>query len=393
MRGVKAKEARRAEQERTGKTAKELKKSPKSTSQDVFLIALVSCIAIAIVAAVAYSIYHDKNTAPAFAFSAGIAENGYWEDTVATDYVELFPYQSLTIPSEIREVPEAELQAEIKNEIGAHNPPTKQVTDRAIVNGDNVNIDYVGSVDGVPFESGSTEGAGTDVTAGSANYIDDFLTQIIGHRPGETFNVEVTFPRDYGKEELNGKDAVFVTTINYITEDDLTDEFVAEALSEEHGWTTIAEMETEIRNNLQKARVDNYLRDYLATEATVNATPETVAAYQEKLIAYQEKSMLDYYLEQADSSEMELDEFLQTYAGVESKDELVAQNRESVEKDMKRTLVVQAIAEDADITVSDEDLSSYLPGYSAYMDQFGKPWITQYVLGLKVIAYLTENAN
>ena len=94
---------------------------------------------------------------------------------------------------------------------------TVKITDRAIEDGDKVNIDYVGSVDGVEFEGGNTNGAGTEVTAGGTDYIDDFLTQIIGHMPGETFDVNVTFPDEYpNNPDLAGKDAVFVTTINYI---------------------------------------------------------------------------------------------------------------------------------------------------------------------------------
>ena len=394
MRGSKVKEARRAEYERTGKNPKELKKTKKSTSQDVFLIVLVSFIAVAIVAVLTVNVVNSKKGDGSFAFSEGIAENGFWEDTTALDYVELFDYRQLTIPREISEVPDADFNTEIGHVVGGHNPETKQVTDRAIVDGDNVNISYIGSVDGVPFEGGSTGDGGADVTAGSTNYIDDFLTQIIGHRPGETFDVEVTFPEDYGVEELNGKDAVFVTTVNYITEYDLTDNFVAEELSAEHGWTTVSEMETNLRENIQKTRIDNYLRDYLANEVTVETTPDVVAAYQEKLVEYQVKTMMDYYQEQADNEEMELDnEYFQTHVGVSGKDEMLEQIRDSIESEMRRSLVIQAIAEDAGITVSDEDLENYSPGYSAYEEQFGKPWITQYVLGMKVLDYIVENAD
>ena len=392
MSGRKAKEARRAEMEKTGKNPKELKKAKKTASQDIFLIALVCCIAIALVAVLVVNIVNGNKGPGTFAYSEGIAEDGFWEDTTALDYVELFDYQSFSIPSEIHAVPDAEVKSEIESIVADHNPVMKQVTDRAIVDGDNVNIDYIGRVDGVPFDNGSTEGAGTDVTAGSANYIDDFLTQIIGHRPGETFDVEVTFPEDYGAEELNGKDAVFETTINYISEYDITDSYVAENLTEEHGWTTVREMEAGVREDMQKTRVENYIRDYMGTEVALSSTPDEVAAYRDKLITFQEKSMLEYYEQQAASNEMELDDFLQIYAGVSDKDEMLEQNRTSITAEITRSMVVQAIAEDAEITVSDEDKDNYLPDYASYEDQFGKPWLTQYVLGLKVLNYIYENA-
>ena len=85
-----------------------------------------------------------------------------------------------------------------------------------IEDGDTVNIDYVGSIDGVEFEGGNTKGNGADLVIGSHTYIDDFEEQLIGHHPGDSVDVTVTFPEDYGKDELNGKEALFKVTINGI---------------------------------------------------------------------------------------------------------------------------------------------------------------------------------
>lgn len=97
---------------------------------------------------------------------------------------------------------------------------TAYLTDSSLTveDGDTVNIDYVGSIDGVEFSGGNTQGYGADLTIGSGSYIDDFEEQLIGYHPGDTVEVVVTFPEDYGNEELNGKEAVFVTTINGIYE-------------------------------------------------------------------------------------------------------------------------------------------------------------------------------
>lgn len=91
-------------------------------------------------------------------------------------------------------------------------------TSLTIEDGDTVNIDYVGSIDGVEFEGGSTNGAGTDLTIGSGLYIDDFEEQLIGAHPGDSLEVNVTFPDDYQQEDLQGKDALFQVTINGIYE-------------------------------------------------------------------------------------------------------------------------------------------------------------------------------
>ena len=89
-------------------------------------------------------------------------------------------------------------------------------TSLTVADGDTVNIDYVGTVGGVEFDGGSTNGAGTDLVIGSGSYIDDFEDQLIGAHPGDEVQVEVTFPDDYGSQDLAGKDAVFAVTINGI---------------------------------------------------------------------------------------------------------------------------------------------------------------------------------
>ena len=85
-----------------------------------------------------------------------------------------------------------------------------------VEDGDTVNIDYVGSIDGVEFSGGNTQGMGTDLVIGSGRYIDDFEEQLIGAHPGDHVTVTVTFPENYGKEDLNGKEAVFEVTVNGI---------------------------------------------------------------------------------------------------------------------------------------------------------------------------------
>lgn len=91
-------------------------------------------------------------------------------------------------------------------------------TSLTVENGDTVNIDYVGSIDGVEFDGGNTQGMGADLVIGSGSYIDDFEEQLIGSHPGDQVDVYVTFPEDYGVEDLNGKEALFQVTVNGIYE-------------------------------------------------------------------------------------------------------------------------------------------------------------------------------
>ena len=92
---------------------------------------------------------------------------------------------------------------------------TLNTTEGTVVQkGDTVNIDYTGYLNGKAFDGGSTNGAGTDLTLGSGTYIDGFEDQVEGHKVGETFDIQVTFPEDYGVSDLNGQEVTFTVTIN-----------------------------------------------------------------------------------------------------------------------------------------------------------------------------------
>jgi trigger factor len=84
--------------------------------------------------------------------------------------------------------------------------------------GDTVNIDYTGYLDGEAFSGGSTNGAGADLELGSGTYIDGFEEQVEGHSVGETFDINVTFPDDYSATDLAGKEVTFNITINGVYE-------------------------------------------------------------------------------------------------------------------------------------------------------------------------------
>ena len=152
-----------------------------------------------------------------FSFSQAYDDNGYLKDVTALDYVTLpDDYADITIDADLGQVTDEDISNYIDQNVLSNYATDEKVTDRAAADGDTVNIDYVGSVDGVEFDGGNTQGNGADLTLGSHSYIDDFEDQIVGHMPGESFDVTVTFPEDYGNEDLNGKEAVFKTTLNYI---------------------------------------------------------------------------------------------------------------------------------------------------------------------------------
>lgn len=152
-------------------------------------------------------------------YSSGLDDYGYIVGVSAKACLEKDPVLSdITVKrSEVSEQAEATVKTKILDVILSTFP--EKITDRSVEAGDQVRIAYTGRIDGVAFQGGTTSEEGTTVTAGTSDYIDDFLTQIIGHMPGETIDVVVTFPDSYPQNpDLQGKEAVFETTILYIEE-------------------------------------------------------------------------------------------------------------------------------------------------------------------------------
>lgn len=337
-------------------------------------------------------------------YSEGIDDNGFYKDIVASDYVTLpDSYDKISVEASNYEVSDDDVMSEIKENYLANVSTTESyVTDREVKDGDTVNIDYVGSVDGVEFTGGTTNGSGTDVTIGTTQYIDDFLDQLVGHKPGETINVEVTFPDGYSDStdadgntmELANKDAVFVTKINYIIETndvEITDDLVKENLSESYGWNTVDEMKAGVKAKMENSNKQTYVQDWFSKNITVDNLPDAV-------LTVQERNMINYYTSYANNYGVTLDSFLSSYVGVDDVDTLKENQKESNTASAKYFLALQAVAEKQNISVSEDDIKAYFlenmstEDYSTYEDNYGLPYIKMVVLENKVLNWLTDNA-
>ncbi|MGI6315317.1 MAG: FKBP-type peptidyl-prolyl cis-trans isomerase [Christensenellales bacterium] len=355
-------------------------------------VALVLAALLPLIIVTALQTASKKDTAAGFDYSYAVEDNGFFTGIIAGDYVELCDYEGIVIPEDVHTVKEEDINAQVAGYLSAYTGE-EQVTDRAVRDGDTLNIDYVGSVDGVEFEGGSTGGAGTTVTIGETNYIDDFLAQLIGHMPGETFPIEVTFPEDYGNEELSGKDAVFEIAIHYISESKapaLTDAFVEENFAE-YGWSTVAGMRQGIEEDLRSAAVAAYLREYVTEHTVVKSLPEALVQYQRDLMAADYHEYAGYY-------GMETDAFISYYMAYDSLEALLDNYQEENSKAAVQALVYQAIAEAAGLEVTEEALAVYFmedfgdSDYTSYAEDFGIGYLRYTLLPRVVEEYLTAHA-
>ena len=137
------------------------------------------------------------------------------------------PTEEAAETEEVTETPEADATETPEVTEAADTTTTPEATEApsystdtslTVKDGDTVNIDYVGKIDGTAFDGGSTNGQGTDLEIGSGSYIDDFEDQLVGAHPGDEVEVTVTYPDDYGAADLAGKEAVFDVTVNGIYE-------------------------------------------------------------------------------------------------------------------------------------------------------------------------------
>ena len=323
-------------------------------------------------------------------FSKGLDEEGNLEDMSATECVTLPDYKNAVFQKAEVEVTDEEVNEQIKS-ITASFATTNQVKDREVKDGDTVNIDYVGSIDGVEFEGGSTGGNGTDVTIGVTSYIDDFLEQLIGHKPGETIDVKVTFPDEYPQNtDLQGKDAVFVTTINYISEKvdpEITDEFVQKNLKESFGYESVEDMNTKVKESLEKNKAYSVVWKWLLDKSEFSEIPESlVTGHMDIYEAYMNKTAYNYGMTLAD--------YLSA-TGVGSVEEMRENYRANAEQTAKQYIITQVISDKENITVTDDEIKDFFGEDQAatYSDFYGKGYIRFNLKMSKITEVIMETAT
>jgi trigger factor len=315
-------------------------------------------------------------------------ENGFIANVTAKDYAGVFDYKNIKIPKDKHLVTEEMLTAEINSMIESFTDAVP-VYDRAVKDGDSVNIDFVGTIDGVPFEGGDTQGNGYNVIAGSSDFIGEFLTKIIGLSPGDSIDITETFPNDYTKEDLRGKEAVFATTVNYINElPELTDSFVSEHLQADHGWKTVEEARAGLTEYLTEELVYNYITEQIYAYIDEKIDFENLPA---ELIEYYEQSMISYFTDMAVSYSMTLNDFLSSQVGVNSKEELIEYYKDFNRESAAYSLVMQAVAEDAGIQVTDADIDEYLLEYPESAEE-DRLFLKNALMNDKVTEMLTDGA-
>ena len=261
--------------------------------------------------------------------------------------VELGEYAGLTVTKEAKNVNEADVDAEVKRMQDRNGRLLTR--EGAAENGDTVDIDFEGFVDGKAFEGGKAEHY--SLVLGSGSFIPGFEDQVVGHSAGEEFDVNVKFPEEYGAAELAGKDATFKIKLHEVKYKELPalDDDFAKDVSE---YDTLDELKDSIRNNIKtnldkqaEQKVENDLMDQVITNMKADIPDAMVDSRIDELVQDFEYRISQQGLKLADDLK---------YMGMNI-EQFRAQFKEQADKQVKMRLAMEAIVAKEGITASDEE--------------------------------------
>ena len=334
---------------------------------------IAAAILLVIVFAIGKQIYLSAiRTTSSADYSEGLTADGKINGVDAASVLNLVDFENISVPADEVKATAEEVDKEIESVLEQHKELS---TDESltIADGDVVNIDYVGTIDGVEFEGGNSNGAGYDLTIGSGSLIDDFEQQLIGHKPGEEITVEATFPEDYGDEAVDGKDAIFAVTIHGIQKTpELTDTFVAENLAETEEVSTAAEYRAKIEDKFYKEHLEDFLTNYIIENSSVTAYPKDYLKAVKAVTKHDDENMLSYYQQMFASSNMTAFENLWDLRDDSISDELKyeLELNPRAKEATKEHLVYQAIFEKAGLTL---DMEAH---YAELTESNGEDYVT-----------------
>lgn len=260
---------------------------------------------------------------------------------------QLGEYKGLEVPRPGAEVPDEIVDKEIDSL--RERTATLETVERAAQTGDFVVMDFLGSIDGTPFQGG--EGRDQMVELGSERLVPGFEEQLAGATAGDERTVEITFPDDYGADELAGKEAEFAVTVKEIKEKhlpELSDDFAVD-----QGFDTLDELRADIRDRAAEAeaeRIESEFREAVLDAAVAQATVEVPDALTEARSREMWEQMAHSLSHQGIQKEM----YLQISGKTE--DEVIEAGKEDAAVALRREAVLAAIAEAEGLSASDEEL-------------------------------------
>ena len=306
--------------------------------------------------------------------------------------VELGEYLGLSLdPIEVT-VTDVDVEMTIENTVKSRNL-YDELAEGTVENGDIANIDYEGKIDGVAFDGGTAQGY--DLEIGSGTFIPGFEEGLVGAQVGQTIDLDVTFPEEYGNADYAGKAAVFTVTVNGIKRMPAMDDELAKKLSDGE-FETMDEYKESVRKEIAGQMRDEeseLVEKIVAGCERIEIPSDLLDFYVEDNLKYAEQ-MYSYY-------GISLEDAVTGYYGM-SMEDYTQQVRQSVQESLEKQMVVEAVIEKEGITVDDEALAvgaqelAEKYGYGtgeALIEMAGEDSVRDRIAYDKALALIVENAN
>lgn len=357
-------------------------------------------ILVLIVAIIAGALIFDsaKKAEKELNYSIGLDATGKIKGVKAEKYVELADFNALNM-NKADYYPTAEEEQTYIDAIVESYPDLSDKKNVTVKEKDTVSVDYVGRIDGKEYEGGSTNGMGVRVTLGTLTYPEEFENGIIGHKTGETFDVSVPFAADFENADLAGKTVVYTITLNGIYEKaEFNDEFVKKNFG--NAVENAEDFLNKYRMSAAQDKFDEYVKEYAISESKVKSYPAGYLSKMKKFIkakdykqmettnsTYQNLYGKDAYKDVLDMRKMDKKEYRQ---------EVLKSAKEQADEN----LIMQALFEKFNLTVSDEDIKEVTSSfgfnedeYDQAVERFGEPYLYEQAMIKVVNNYLAENYN
>ena len=267
--------------------------------------------------------------------------------------INLGDYKSVKVEKEALDVNDEKVNAEIEIMRSNAGKLKEVADDEAAKDKDVTNINFEGFIDGEAFDGGKAEGF--DLTLGSKSFIDTFEDQIIGHKKGDEFDVNVTFPEEYHAENLKGKPAVFKVKVNSIKRKEEAE--LNEDLAKELGYDSVEDLKAKTKENLTKreeTRIENEYRGKVVDAVVDTVNFEIPEAVVEREIQFQ----INRFAQELQMQGMSLNQYFEmTGQDIEKMRESI---KESAEKSVKRDLVLTEIAKAENVQATEEEVNAEL---------------------------------
>jgi trigger factor len=296
--------------------------------------------------------------------ACGSKDTDYVEpyDYDLSEYVTLGDYTGIKVTESAISVSAEEIQAEIQTRLQTASTTIEKKEGLAEI-GQNVNISYVGKIDGKEFEGGSTGAGGATITLGNSGYIEGFDDGVIGMKVGEIKALDLKFPEDYWNKDLANKPVEFTVTLNFISVSNVP-EYNLEFIKTNSEYTTVKDYEKSVKKDLLATKEAAEAEEMSNTIwATVMDNAE-ILKYPETELQASKDTNRQYYEDYAENYGMEFAEFVTMYTGMTEAeyDEYLKEYAEAI---VAQEMVMYSIARKEGITIGDSEYDKMLKEFMA----------------------------